>query len=125
NQRFEQLIASILPMTVSFIFLHLSIYTLSGIFFWKWIILDLAFCYLFIKTNRQYLPNVKVMVILFVLSIFCQAWSNPISLGWLDSKLVSKFTYTAVGISGKKYSTNPNYFEPYGILFAQQRFHYL
>ncbi|MEZ5381045.1 MAG: hypothetical protein R2754_04525 [Microthrixaceae bacterium] len=113
----------------SFAVLHLSIVATSGIFFWKWIVIDLAFIgfallhgrteawsRLFTRTNAA---AAAVVVVLAVV-----VFPRP-SLGWFDSELSEVFEVELVDAEGQGHSVDAGFFAPYSAIFAQNRLAYL
>ncbi len=107
--------------------LHVAIFAASGIFFWKWIVLNLAL--LLVLGSLDFHPrNRWSRAFIFVLSVALihNTWIwRPVALGWYDTPFSPVFRMTAVGLSGMRYEVAPSYLAPYDITFAQGRFAYL
>ena len=112
---------------VLFEILHIGIFLASGIFFYKWIILNLGFIFFFkqlsSKTKAQ-LFNIKVAFLSFVLVIFSPLYFSPQSLAWYDTKLNNYFDVYVTDINKKSFKLGRNFLSPYDKIFAQNRFLY-
>lgn len=114
-------------LLLAFEALHIGIFICSGIFFWKWIILNLGFIYLL----RRYEPedstslyskrNLFISVCVILAS---PVFFHPPSLAWFDSRLNNNFDFIAISEKGQEFKLNLNEFAPYDQVFAQNRFYY-
>ena len=108
--------------------LHLAIVALSGIFFWKWILLDLL---LFGVVWRQKpaeqaaLYDRPVVLAAFLLMLGSNLYFRPTSLYWYDTPLTQRFNVEVVTTTGDVYSLERNFLRPYQIIFAKEGFHVL
>jgi hypothetical protein len=117
-----------LILLLSFIVLHLMIFLTSGIFFWKWILLAIAFG---LALTR--LPDILTRQIFnwpaFIISIlvihFSPHYFNPANLAWYDTRLNNFYEIQAVGDTGTIYTVGRGFMSPYDFPFAQNRFWYL
>lgn len=114
-------------LLVSFALLHTGIVLSSGIFFWKWILLDaliLLMVYSFNKDLRDkiYTKNNFIFSLLFIL--LSPFYLHQPSLAWFDSKLNNYFDIVIVDENNEKYKIHRNFFSPYDQIFAQSRFFY-
>ncbi len=127
----------------SLVFFHVSIFALTGIFFWKVIILNICLLFLIasLKSSSKDHLFSKIYCFLFVvmtaISPFSFDWlysilksdsvisSKPIDLTWYDTKLNTFYELEAVGASGEVYRISRNFMSPYDIIFVQNRFQYL
>ena len=103
------------------ILFHFGIFAMSGIFFWKWVLLDAAVLILFLKDKQiQSLPIFSRGY--FVLSILliagCQLWFKPVNLAWYDARASYSARFKAIGKSGKEYFLSPHFFAPYDYQFT-------
>lgn len=107
------------------ILFHLSIFCLSGILFWKWIVVDLMV--VVVLLSRKDLKAVfnptffKLSFILIPTSIF---WLSAFAIGWLDTKFNQTFEYTVVLENGEEYNASKSIFNPYHQLFYHDKFLY-
>ena len=112
---------------VLFEILHIGIFLASGIFFYKWIILNLGFIIflrqLSSKTKAQ-LFNIKVAFLFVILVIFSPLYFTPQSLAWYDTKINNYFDVYVTDIDKKSFKLGRNFFSPYDKIFAQNRFLY-
>lgn len=109
------------------ILLHIGIFIFSGIFFWKWILLDVALIVFVILVQFDF--SWLFMWPYLVISLFIITFSPPlfrtVPLGWYDTPLTEIYELEAVGISGTIYRVPRYFMSPYDIIFAQNRFFYL
>jgi len=108
--------------------LHSLIFTLMGIFFWKWIWMDLCLLLvvwrmkqplaelLFSRKNLAY-SLATITGIFFVI--------EPWGQGSLNTSLTATYRFEAVGESGNRYALSSGSFAPYDVIFAQRRFYCL
>ena len=111
-----------------FILLHFFIFIFSGIFFWKWMLLNLFLIILIYRLDLKYSktlfsrPNFILSVLLILLS---PIYLNPLKLGWIDSNLNNFYDIKLVGESGRVYNVSRDFMSPYDIIFSQNRFYFL
>jgi hypothetical protein len=110
--------------------LHTGIFLSSGIFFWKWIIANAA---LFAVVARLPPAPARVLfglqsryfwVALLVLGLFPRVFDSKL-LGWIDSPLNNLYRIEAVSDDQHVSILGPDYFSPYDMRIAQNRFGYL
>lgn len=115
-------------------FFHVGIFATSGIFFWQWILIELAIVILIrslIKNhwNSDSQPIPFINRNHFILSIFLIGtsiiWVNPVRLAWYDTPISYTFRLEATGESGQKYVLPPRFFTPYDYVFTLGKFEYL
>lgn len=100
--------------------MHLAIFVASGIFFWKWIILNLAIIVAARRWSFQVPPRplfaFGVVALLVAPVVFYIPW-----LGWYDSREVNSTTIRAVLDDGSRLELPSNFFRNYSVIFAQNR----
>ncbi|MEL7060731.1 MAG: hypothetical protein AAGN46_11965 [Acidobacteriota bacterium] len=136
---------------IAFVALHIGIVAASGIFFWKWILLDLGLAWYVLRLQDDgalddpptpararaleasqllrrlrpsglYSPSTVVLGIVLVAMI--RTWSFPVPFAWYDSRYVNFFVLTGVGPEGERHRLDGRVFAPYDILMSQSRFFY-
>lgn len=99
---------------------HVVIFLVSGIFFWKWIILNLALVAAMRKLPRWVeLPKVSVVAIAAILLspfLFRIVW-----LGWLDTPAQVRSDLYAITHAGEEVRVPSNYFGTVSVTAAQHR----
>jgi len=113
---------------ILFSILHAGIFLSSGIFFWKWIVLDLAAVLLVMgltADDKKYVFNRKTLILSVIFMIITIPFFKPTRLGWYDTNLSSIYIFEATGQSGEKYQLHTNFFSPYDFPFTQNRFYFL
>ena len=112
----------------SFIVLHSAIFLSSGIFFWKWILLDAALMVLLRTLDGDLLHGLyrtPVFLVSLPLIVFASNFYPHVGLAWYDTTLNTSFELEAVGVSGKTYAVPRGLLAPYDLLFSQNRFAFL
>jgi len=107
---------------------HLAILSISGFFFWKWIVVEIAFFLIFMRKNANLsLPFFKPAY--FALSVLLIAGGRPLfqppGLAWYDTRLNYTYQFEALGESGTSYTLPPVFFSPYRDIFTFGKFAYL
>ncbi len=109
--------------------MHAGIFAASGIFFWMWMVLDLALANLWLdgraitggtETMRWLAPACSGALIVLARWIW-----TPKRLAWLDTSLSGVYRFFGVGPDGEAREISPRQCAPYDFPFAQGRFHYL
>jgi hypothetical protein len=115
----------LLWITAGFIFLHTTIFALSGVCFWKWTLFDLALIWISrtdvgipLNLRTGLISSATMLVVIFGSSL-------DIPLAWYDSPFVCRYEIHAILDDGKSVEVPPARFEPYDLPFAQSRFHFL
>lgn len=109
------------------ILLHAMIALLSGIFFWKWAVLQLVFLAALPVFSRSRPPIFSrrafvVSLPFFLLAPFLFA---PPALGWFDTNYVTVYRVFSVKPSAAELEIAGDFFGPYDLLLKQGRFYYL
>jgi len=108
--------------------LHVGIVVVSGIWFWKWVCVDLGIVFLLISLNSEEessLYRTPSLLLSLPLIYFSSYYFAPPALGWMDSRFNNLFSMEGTSQSGQTYEMNSDVFGPYGLIFAQNRFFYL
>jgi hypothetical protein len=98
-----------------------GIFLLTGIFFWKWIIANIALYLFATRPGGRELINAmskhKLATVLAALSIYYanhRIWYRPkTGVRWWDTRLVEDYELYAIGDSGERYHINPTWLEPH------------
>lgn len=112
----------------SWIVLHVGIIFLSGIFFWKWILVDLG---LFVLLWRSKLGKNRLVfgrehfLLSIVLIGLGRFWYQAVNLSWYDVPVNYAYRVEATGESGQTYPLPPRFFAPYEYQFSLASFGYL
>ena len=119
---------SMLAFLGGWIAFHLGIFALSGICFWRWIVLDL--CLLLFFASRQRAQSIALFtrghfVLSLVLIAGCNLWFKPVNLSWYDARASYTYRFEAVGESGQTFALPPRFFTPYDYQFTLSGFGYL
>ena len=103
--------------------LHLAVFLLSGIFFWKWMVLEVALMVLLLRCDRQTLSRFGLPLVLLALpfAFFSPRLFNVATLAWYDTPYTINLELEAVGASGTVYRVDRDDLSPYDVLLAQGR----
>ena len=118
----------LLGLLGAWIAFHLVAFALSGIFFWKWILVEIAFLTFLLRGRRLdrlafFTPvHFGLSVLLILGSPF---WMDPVSLTWFDTPLTYATRLEAIGASGASYSLHAGHFKPHAEVLTLGPFHYL
>jgi len=100
--------------------IHLIIFITTGIFFWKWILLNILLVISLSKINIKVLP-----ISIFALAILCTLTARTLfftaKLAWYDTPALNDAHIIAVSNEGKEYRAPSNYFLDTSVTYAQQR----
>lgn len=108
-------------ITLCYDVLHVMIFILSGIFFWKFIILNLAIVAALSTMQIRVIP--RRLKIFFCSTIVLSPLVFQImpSYAWLDSRSMNSVHIVAVTEDGAEYRVPSNYFLGASVTFAQHR----
>jgi hypothetical protein len=114
------------------VLLHLGILATTGIFFWKWILVDIAmvgYAGLLWKwgapdpsVTKAHAVGLAALTFVFAMGHFK---TTGILFAWWDTRHAQFFSYEVETDSGERYSLDARYFTPYDIMFVQSRFYYI
>lgn len=106
--------------------MHLGIFASSGIFFWKWIIMDMALVIVLARLRHVDIFGRPASVLLsWTIMLLSSMFLNPAKLAWYDTPLSYVYRIDAIGESGRIYEVEPAGMSPYDFPFAQGRYAYL
>jgi len=106
--------------------LHVIVFATSGIFFWKWIVLEAALILLLVRTNGKVLglrPSVVLVAVPFI--VLSPRLFGVTELSWYDTPYTVTFELETVGSDGQTYRVDRDQMAPYDVIFAQNRFDFL
>ncbi|WP_139135245.1 hypothetical protein [Roseivirga sp. 4D4] len=110
----------------AFIVFHLTVFITSGIFFWKWAVLEFVLMALTWRYADMIQFGEKSYLLSYVsLLIITYLISPTTSLVWYDTPFVQKYTLSLVDDKKLEYNLDPSFFSPYDVIFAQNRFAFL
>ncbi|HEY1066390.1 MAG TPA: hypothetical protein VGE52_09785, partial [Pirellulales bacterium] len=109
--------------------MHLGIFIFSGIYFWKWIAMDLLLAGVLAalpaeKVKELFRPQLAAFG-LAAIAVLLGLYKRPPTLAWLDSPLARRWHIEAVGESGARYQIPPSALAPYDLTIAQARLDFL
>lgn len=105
---------------------HCAIAAVSGVFFWKWIAVNLILIAAVSTARREEQIFSLDHFAAFVVITACSGYYfNPVRLGWFDTPLSNFYKLYAVTASGEEFEIPNNFFGPYDIFFQQSKFYYL
>jgi hypothetical protein len=105
--------------------LHLGICTLSGVFFWKWALIELVLSCLILGREARPVFSRRGFVLSVVLMLSCSLHFRPAKLGWFDTSLLSDYRFVVTTESGREFCLVKNSVAPFELTFVFQRFGFL
>ncbi|MEM7221348.1 MAG: hypothetical protein AAF495_00105 [Pseudomonadota bacterium] len=109
-----------IAITVCFDLMHVGIFILTGIFFWKWILLNLAIVAalsLIVRTSISLQHRVLVMILVLASPVI---YKIP-PFAWFDTAAANTLHIHAITDDGEVYEVPSNYFLPLAVTIVQQR----
>ena len=105
---------------------HVGVVVVTGIFFWKWLLLDMVLFVIVWKHSRplKFFSRPHFLMAA-VLILFSALWLQPTDLSWFNSRITYTYRFVATGESGEQYSLSPQFFAPYDYQFTVGLFQYL
>jgi hypothetical protein len=102
-----------LALVISF---HLGAFALTGIFFWKWIVLDV--CVLAYLLRGRRLPTFPAFTswrfgVSVVVILCARWWAHPQNLTWFDTPLTYSLRFEGVDEGGGVHPLPAGFFRPY------------
>lgn len=119
---------ALIGFLIGWIVFHLGVFALSGICFWKWMVVEGALLWIFLSPRRARAFPIFTrghILISFLIIIAGTVWFRPVTLAWYDSPANYTYRFVGIGESGRKYSLSPSLFAPYDYQFTMGNFSYL
>lgn len=102
--------------------MHVGIFLLTGIFFWKWIILNAAFIYAFRHMQPSHIPCFGIRIFGCVIVVIAPLLSfHIVKLAWFDTGGVNDAYFELETKQGETLRAPSNFFLDKSINVAQQR----
>lgn len=102
--------------------MHVGIFLLTGIFFWKWIILNAAFIYAFRHMQPGHTPSFGIRILGCIIVVIAPLLSfHIVKLAWLDTGGVNDAYFELETKQGATLRAPSNFFLDKSINVAQQR----
>jgi len=111
-------------LMISFIIFHLLVYLTSGIFFWKWIVLEIILIVASYKWSEMLDFSWRLKLVYFFSLVLFFFLSPTTSLVWYDTPFVQKHQFSLLSDS-QEIKLDASFFSPYDVIFAQNRFSFL
>lgn len=117
-----------LALLIGWIGFHCAVFAISGILFWRWMLIEACLLYILLKYSEResfdifYTSNFILSVVLIIGASY---WFKPVQLAWFDSKINYVYRFEGVGESGKTYDLSAQFFAPYEYQFTQAPFAFL
>ena len=108
--------------------LHIMIFLVSGILFWKWTLANFALVVLLIFLKDKSFDDVfdpKYFLFSIVIILFSTIYFSPPALGWWDTRNYFKFELEGVGESGESYRIQDSFLAPFHMIFIFQSYQYI
>lgn len=125
---FGQLLAIISGVRIKWIIIatlfydltHILIFFTTGIFFYKWIILNFAIVAALIGIRDKIIPN-PLKAIIATMIVVAPAAFFVAKLGWWDTRALNHEKFYAVLDDGTEIQVPTNYYGSFSVTYAQQR----
>ena len=106
-------------------FFHLSVFFLTGINFWKWVLVNLICLFMLLDSNIQIIdPTLSLSIYAIYTVYFLLVSKIPIGLGWLDSPISKVFKIYLVDKNGTEKRLYPYHIFPFDTIVSQNRMEY-
>lgn len=113
----------IIALTLVYDLQHTSIFLLTGIFFWKWIIFNLAVVVAASRLHREKIPFL-VGFLGFGTCLLANQLFFVANLGWYDTRAYNQLHMLAVVEDGREVPVPSNFFGPLSVSMAQMDYAY-
>ncbi len=113
---------------LGFICFHIGVFLTSGICFWVWTLMDIAFLILLFRKegfSNLFVFNKWQILFSFLLIISNKYWGNAPSLYWHSVPMTYTYIIEAEAVDGQTYRLPPNFFAPFDYQFTLTSFSYL
>lgn len=108
--------------------MHLGIVAASGIFFWKWIVVDVALAVVIHRMRAGDLKRVfgvKQGLAAALLILCAPLFMKTLKLTWFDTALTYHYSVEVTTTGGEVYEIAPLFFSPFDLPFTQNVFWFL
>jgi len=108
--------------------MHLGIYLMAGIFFWKWILMNLLWFWFFSRdqddVRKVWFDHRLTAAFAIMLAVFGgrQYFKPQIGVAWWDTNLNEVYEIHAIGKSGTSYRISPEAFAPSDVTLVQANY---
>ena len=110
----------------SAILMHVGIFAISGICFWKWALIDLVWIFTLVRFAPESMFGLRAGLMgLLGAFVFISCSSRDVWLGWLDSPVAYRFEICGFDHENNQYTILPENLAPYDLPFAQGRLYFL
>ena len=112
-----------------FMVFHITVFLVSGIFFWELLLVDLGL-FIFVKSQsadqKRVIFNKKNLIVCaIIIMTLSKVCFRTVGLGWFDTKLYNIYKFDAVTKSGEVYRIDEDMIAPYDNYFGHNIFHFL
>lgn len=119
---------TMIGLLAGWLLFHLGVVMMSGIFFWKWMLLEMVLLGLLLR-RRELTDFSFFRPTIFLLSFFLIVAGKyvfrPANLSWFDSPVSYTFQFEGVTEDGTAHRLPPQFFAPYDYQFTLGSFGYL
>jgi hypothetical protein len=100
--------------------LHVTTFAISGVLYWQWIVVNIAFAILFAMSDVSWLVSRRRVAIL-LLPLAMYAFRSK-DFAWYDVPIENSYEFELVSHGGAATVVSPSVFAPYEILYATRGF---
>lgn len=108
-------------VTIVYDIFHIGIYVFTGIFFWKFILLNLSIVAALAPIRNTLLTGPQRLALAVAVLVSPLIFHIAPSFAWLDSRSMNQVHFYAVTDDGSELEVPSNYFLPLSVTVAQQR----
>ncbi len=118
----------LLASVSAWIAFHLGILAVTGIFFWKWVLLELVLLWLLLRDRASpafdvfHLRHRLLSLALIAGGVY---WFAPVNLSWYNAAAGYTYRFEGIGANGERFALPPAFFAPYDYQFTQGGFAYV
>jgi hypothetical protein len=96
---------------------HLLIFSLSGICFWEYAMVDLLLVVAIVSMPASVWPGASVVAVAAIGAT--RLWWFPSRLGWWDSAVCGRIVWTVEGVDGRHYRLTNDFMDPHERLYGR------
>jgi hypothetical protein len=115
-------------LLVGWFLMHVGIFLVGGMFFWKWMVVDMVLFVLLWKmpvsvTEELFDRSKRLPAFIAIVTSFI--WLSPLPIAWHNTSFTQLYSYEAVDEKGEVYLVQKNMLNPYHQWFQYDDFSFL
>lgn len=112
----------------AFVVMHILIFAVSGIAFWKWVVADVAFLGIVLHMDSQISGTVftkRTVVVVTVLILLSTALVQMSALAWYSMNYQERHSVEMVSVDGEVHEMHWSDMDPFALTIRTGRFGYI